>query len=84
MLNSRNAKSVFGCPVGICGEDYFYASVGEHFPRHDKTALVVEMITIVDDLPGMHGNMERVRVWGPDEFLMWEGPLHNLEGVQYV
>lgn len=84
MTKTREAKSVFGCPVGECGEDYFYASVGAHFPRHDHTAPVVERITITDDLPGMYGNMERVRVFGSGEVLLWEGPLHNLEGVHYV
>ena len=84
MPEIRNAKSVLGCPVGVHGEDHFFARVGTPFPHYNKQAPVVEKITVTDDLPGQYCNLERVRVWGPDALLLWEGPLHNLEGVSYV
>jgi hypothetical protein len=84
MNETRNAKSVTGLPKGDLGEDAFFTQVGFHFPYHNKNAPVVEMITVTGDLPGLHCNLERVRVWGPDALLLWEGPLHNLEGVSYV
>lgn len=84
MTDTRNAKMVSGIPTGEHGEDGFHAGVGQHFPYHDKTAPIVDMITVTADLPGLHCNMERVRVWGADGVLLWEGPLHNLEGVRYV
>jgi hypothetical protein len=81
---TREAKSVSGIPCGEHGEDGFFAAVGQHFPYHDKTAPVVARITVTPDLPGLHANMERVRVLGENDRLLWEGPLHNLEGVRYV
>jgi hypothetical protein len=84
MTETRNAKSVTGLPKGENGEDGFYTQVGFHYPYYDKNAPIVEMITVTEDLPGLHCNLERVRVWGPDALLLWEGPLHNLEGVSYV
>ena len=80
----RTAVSVFGIPQGPDGEDAFYAAVGNHFPHHNKSAPIIDMITVAADLPGLHANMERVRVWAADGVLLWEGPLHNLEGVRYV
>lgn len=80
----RNAKVVTGIPCGEHGEDGFHAAVGQNFPYHDKSAPIVEMITVANDLPGLHANMDRVRVWAADAVLLWEGPLHNLEGVSYV
>jgi hypothetical protein len=79
---TREAKYVSGVPCGEHGEDGFFAGVGKHFPYHDKTAPVVARITVTTDLPGLHANMERVRVLGENDRLLWEGPLHNLEGVQ--
>jgi hypothetical protein len=84
MPENRKANDVTGFPVGEHGEDHFYTRVGLNFPYHDKSAPIVEMITVTDDLPGPYCNLERVRVWGPDALLLWEGPLHNLEGVSYV
>jgi len=81
---TREAKYVSGVPCGEHGEDGFFAGVGKHFPYHDKTAPVVARITVTTDLPGLHANMERVRVLGENDRLLWEGPLHNLEGVQYA
>ena len=83
MTDVRNAKAVFGVPMGAGGEDGFHAAVGQHFPSYNKAAPMVEMITVACDLPGLHGYMERVRVWAADSVLLWEGPLHNLEGVKY-
>ena len=82
--NCRLAKSVTGVPCGPTGEDGFYANVGQNFPYHDKSAPIIGKITITDDLPGIHCNLERVRVISTDDVLLWEGPLHNLEGVRYV
>jgi len=84
MTETRNAKVVSGVPTGEHGEDGFHAAVGQNFPYYDKSAPLVEMITVACDLPGLYGNMERVRVWAADGVLLWEGPLHNLEGVRYV
>jgi len=84
MTDTRRATAVFGVPQGECGDDGFYAAVGQNFPYHNKAAPIVDMITVACDLPGMNGNMERVRVWAADAVLLWEGPLHNLEGVKYV
>ncbi len=82
-MTERSAKSVCGMPWGNQGKDGFSASVGRHFNYFDKTTPVVTAITLTDDLPGLHCNMERVRVWAGEQ-LLWEGPLHNLEGVKYV
>jgi hypothetical protein len=84
MNNIRNAKAVFGVPMGSDGQGGFHAAVGHHFPYHNKSAPMVDKITVACDLPGLHGDMERVRVWAADAVLLWEGPLHNLEGVKYV
>ena len=79
----RNAKMVSGIPCGPTGEDGLHAAVGQNFPYHNKAAPVVDMITVANDLPGPHANMDRVRVWAAGGVLLWEGPLHNLEGVYY-
>ena len=79
----RNAKSVSGLPQGEDRTDGFCAAVGSRFQCFEPNAPVVDRITVTQDLPGLHDNMERDRVW-PGETLLWEGPLHNLEGVQYV
>jgi hypothetical protein len=85
MNEIRNAKSIFGVPMGADGEDGFHAAVGKSFPYYyAKSGPVVDMITVSADLPGPNGNIERVRVWAAGDVLLWEGPLHNLEGVQYV
>ena len=80
----RQAKIVSGVPCGEHGEDGFHAAVGQHFPYHDKSAPMVAEITVTADLPGLHCDMERVRVWAADRVLLWEVPLHSLEGVRYV
>jgi hypothetical protein len=80
----RNAKWVSGIPAGSTGEDGTHYAVGRNFPFHDKNAPIIDMITVSPDLPGIHCNMERVRVWAADGILLWEGPLHNLEGVGYA
>ncbi len=73
----RSAHAVFGMACG--DEPGLHAEVGFKF---GKDQLMVTHINITDDLPGLHCNMERVRVWA-DEKLLFEGPLHNLEGVLY-
>ena len=80
---TRNATRVSGQPAGESREDGFHAAVGKHFPHHNKTAPVVTSITVTQDLPGPHCNLERIRVLAGDQ-LLWEGPLHNLEGIWYV
>jgi hypothetical protein len=80
----RNAKWVSGIPMGSTGEDGTHYAVGRKFPFHDRSTLLIDMITVSADLPGPYGNMERVRVWAADGVLLWEGPLHNLEGVGYA
>jgi hypothetical protein len=80
----RNAISATGCPVGEYGEDYFFAKVGLNFPYYDKSGPIVESITVTNDLDGPNCDMDRVRVFGAENTLLWEGPLHNLEGVSYV
>ena len=80
----RNAISASGQPVGADGEDGLFFKVGMHVHRYDKSSPIVEMITVANDLDGPICEMDRVRVWGPDALLLWEGPLHNLEGVSYV
>jgi len=80
---TRNATMVSGVPTGEHGEDGFHAAVDQNFPYHNKAAPVVTSITVTQDLPGMYCNLERVRVWASDA-LLWEGPLHNLEGVRYA
>jgi hypothetical protein len=84
MPENRNAKSVTGMPKGQHPEDCFFTQVGLNYPYYDKSAPVVESITVTDDLPGLYGNLLRVSVFGPNSLLLWEGPFHNLEGVSYV
>lgn len=43
----------------------------------------VTRITVTEDLPGLHCNMERVRVYDGDT-MIFEAPLHMLEGVRYA
>ena len=58
MSENRSAKSVTGFPVGEHGEDHFWAKVGQNFPYHDKSGPIVDMITVAEDLPGLHCNLE--------------------------
>ena len=83
MTETREATAVFGVPCGPDGGGAFYTKIGHNFPYHDKTAPVVTRITVTADLPGMYCHMERVRVLAEGDRLLWEGPLHNLEGVRY-
>lgn len=76
---TRDAIRATGIPVGIEGDEGFYAHVGVQF---EQTGREVTRITVTEDLPGLHCSMERVRVWAGDS-LLWEGPLHSLEGVTY-
>ena len=43
----------------------------------------VTRITIVCDLPGLHGFMERARVYD-GATVIFEAPVHNLEGIEYT
>jgi hypothetical protein len=84
MTNTREANAVCGVPAGETREEGFYAKVGLNFPYHNKNSPIVTRITVSDDLPGLHCNLERVRVFAEGDKLLWEGPMHNLEGVWYV
>ena len=78
-MKTREAKSVAGMPYGPDREATFY-SVG--VPYDLAKERYVTRITVTDDLPGLHVNMERVRVYDGDD-VIFEGPLHGLEGVTY-
>jgi len=88
MIEPREASAVSGVPQGEHGEDGIYYAVG--FPYYRATAGVnvvkeagkVSRILVSCDLPGLHCKMERVVVFDGDT-VIFEAPLHNLEGVQY-
>jgi len=69
------------------GEDGEYYAVGRGYQRvvDGKYKIVgdVSRITVTDDLPGLHCDMERVRVYDGDT-VIFEAPLHSLEGVRYA
>lgn len=83
----REAVTITGMPQGELGEDGIYYAVGQVYRRLDgnswKVAGTVSRITVTDDLPGLHCNMERVRVFD-GETMIFEAPLHSLEGVAYA
>lgn len=87
-MAEREAFSVTGVPCGAQGEDSVHYEVGRKYPRPGLVANSYQMfgpvtrITVSDDLPGLHCHMERVRVYD-GETLIYEAPLHNLEGVAY-
>lgn len=84
---SREAVLVTGIPQGEHGEDGISYGVGYDYRRFVdgqwKIVGKVSRITVTEDLPGLHCNMERVRVFDGDT-MIFEAPLHNLEGVQYA
>lgn len=84
MSNTREAVSISGVP---CGEEAVFYGVGKPYFRPDgntwKVAGTVTRITVTDDLPGLHCNLERVRVFDGDT-MIFEAPLHSLEGVCYA
>ena len=86
-MAEREALSMSGVPTGAHGEDGQYYAVGSPYRRiidgSGKVAGTVTRITVTDDLPGLHCNMERVRVFD-GETLIFEAPLHSLEGVAYA
>ena len=86
-MSTREAIALSGFPQGEHGEDGIYYSVGHGYRRivgnSWQIAGKVSRITVTDDLTGLHCNMERVRVYDGDT-LIFEAPLHNLEGVQYA
>lgn len=87
MSSEREAIQISGMPVGEHGEDGIYYAVGHSYTRREgnnwKRAGIVSRIVVTDDLPGVYCNMERVRVFD-GETLVFEAPLHNLEGVAYA
>jgi len=86
-MEVREALFVSGFPVGEHGEDGVFYQVGSEYWRTVSGALQqcgpVTRITVTADLPGLHCDMERVRVFD-GETVIFEGPLHNLEGVTYA
>ncbi len=83
-MTTRTAISVAGMP-GVDGQCLFLA-VGQDWNQKDdghwSKAGTISRITVTDDLPGLHCNLERVRAYVGD-CVIWEGPLHNLEGVTF-
>lgn len=75
MSEVREAKCLHGVPD--CDGEVTYYGVGD-----TRLSITPTRITVTQDLPGLHCNMERVRVYQGAN-VIWEGPLHNLEGVTY-
>ena len=86
MTAIREAFAISGVPMGINGEEGQYYQVGAPYRRpvgiQWKDVGTVTRITVTTDLPGLHCDMERVRVYDGDA-VIFEAPLHNLEGVTY-
>lgn len=87
MSKVREAVSISGVPMGGTGEDGIFYHVGRPYHRlfvnSYEVAGTVTRITVTDDLPGLHCNLERVRVFDGDT-MIFEAPLHSLEGVCYA
>ena len=85
MNTPREAESVTGLPCG--DEEGLWYRVGASYNRLSGHAYVpagtVTKITVTCDLPGLHADMERVRVFDGDT-MIFEAPLHSLEGVTYA
>ena len=79
-LNKRSAKSA-NSPTDKDGQSEFYARVGDPI---SGTGVVVGYIFVTTDALGPTGWYDRVTVWDKRLRLMWEAPLHNLEGVSYL
>ncbi len=88
-MSDREAISVSGVPQGEHGEDGVHYAVGFPYYRSSEDGNVlkpagnVSRIVVSCDLPGMHCDMWRVSVFDGDH-LIFEAPLHNLEGVHYA
>lgn len=86
----RNAHSIEGLP-DCDGEVTAYA-VGRKYSRLVRTDEhphgrfrgfgPVTRIEVAEDLPGLHCNMERVRVFAGDD-LVFEAPVASLGGIHY-
>jgi len=88
LTGARDAESVNGPPVGEHGEEFTYYRVGLTYAGYvdgiwKRELGIVSRITITEDLPGLHRNMERVRVWDNNKVIA-EMPLHNMEHVSYI
>ncbi|QPC87073.1 hypothetical protein GA830_10235 [Mesorhizobium sp. NBSH29] len=83
----RHAESISGIPRGDCGDEGIHYHVGSPYVRRILGEYAiggkVTSITVTADLPGLHCNMERVRVFD-GETMIFEAPLHSLEGVTYA
>jgi len=86
MSEVREAEAIHGMPIGETGEDGTFYRVGNKYLRPVGNtyapAGTVTRITVTADLPGLHCNLERVRVFD-GETMIFEAPLHSLEGVTY-
>ncbi|WP_439634997.1 hypothetical protein [Oceanicaulis sp.] len=86
MSEVREAISVSGLPQEE-GTQALYFHVGRGYMRTIdgawREAGIVTRITVSADLPGLYCSLERVRVFD-GETCIFEGPLHNLEGVEYA
>ncbi len=77
---TREAKAAIGMPVGVNGDEGFYAEVSKTF---GATGIKIGSIKVALDGHGPTGYYDRVTVWSTKASLLWEGPLHGLEGVIY-
>lgn len=72
--------------IGIYFTDGNWLSVGQPWCPPGMTASkespTITAITVTDDLPGLHANMERARVY-VGGMVVWESPVHALEGIHY-
>nr|WP_312970686.1 hypothetical protein [Brucella intermedia] len=86
-MKRREAIAISGMPQGQDGDEGIYYLVGADYNRiidgEWKRAGRVTRITVTDDLPGLHCNMERVRVFD-GETMIFEAPLHSLESILYA
>ena len=87
MMTAREAIAV-QWPEDSQGEA-LYAQVGKKLYQPDElnegvveSAGTVTRILVSDDLPGLHCNMERVRVYVGDQ-VAFEAPVHAVEVIQY-
>lgn len=80
-MTERHAKAAWGFAGNRDPGEEFYACVGRPFL---SSGVIVGAIKVARDGNGSSGFYDRVTVWSRTADLLWEGPLHNLEGVSYV
>lgn len=68
----------------VVGYTYLRTSYPDgDFPPKTERCGPVTHITVSQDLPGLNGNMERVRVFDGD-FLVFEVPVASVGGIEYA